>query len=278
MAFDGLLGGRIGYWLLRRLVRKPSGPEPTVEIPRSDWDTKLGLAFGPTFRSTIKDKVVLDYGCGYGEAALSMAKMGARRVIGLDINDQMLAHGRRRVIEAPTDSECIFLNAHDDRSLESLYGTIDVVTSYDAFEHYADPRLELSRMRKLLSPGGSLFVSFGPPWWHPYGCHMMFMGAPPWVHVLFQEQTIMAVRGLYRSDGATQFEDVEGGLNRMTIRRFEELVRASDLEVLMLRCVPIRGTEFLSKIGWGRECFTSVVRAHLIKRDHHVTEDTFFEE
>ena len=27
----------------------------------------------------------------------------------------------------------------------------------------------------------------------------------------------MAVRSLYRSDGATRYEDVEGGLNRMTV-------------------------------------------------------------
>ena len=40
----------------------------------------------------------------------------------------------------------------------------------------------------------------------------------PWAHVLFSENTIMAVRKLYKNDNASRFEEVEGGLNQMTIK------------------------------------------------------------
>ena len=97
---------------------------------------------------------------------------------------------------------------------------------------------------------------------------MMFMDAPPWTHILFKERTIMAVRSLYRGDGATRFEDVSGGLNRMTIRCFEELVRASGFLVASLTCIPIRRMALLARTRFGREFFTSVVKAHLIKAQH----------
>jgi SAM-dependent methyltransferase len=266
MAFNGILKGTFGYWLLRKLVTDPPGlQESTADAVEPDWEVKLKHTFGCDFASSIKDKVVLDYGCGYGQAVLCMAKMGARRVIGLDINEQALNYGRDRAIDAHVHSECVFLNAKYHGNLQALNGEVDVIISHDAFEHYSDPKNELSVMWKLLRRGGSLFISFGPPWWHPYGCHLMFMEAPPWTHVFFNEQTIMAVRKLYRSDGAKRFENVEGGLNKMTIRRFEQLVRNSGFSVHSTRYVPIRGTRLLAATRFGREFFTSVVRAHLVK-------------
>jgi hypothetical protein len=96
------------------------------------------------------------------------------------------------------------------------------------------------------------------------------MGVPPWSHVLFKEETILALRLRYRSDGAKRFEDVEGGLNRMTIARFERLVRDSGFQVKNLNLIPIRGTKLLGRSRWGRELFTSIVRASLIKSDRAV--------
>jgi hypothetical protein len=142
-----------------------------------------------------------------------------------------------------------------------------VVVSIDGFEHYAEPDAVLRQMRNLLRPGGAAYISFGPPWWHPYGSHLTFMGVPPWSHVLFKEQTILALRARYRSDGARRFEEVEGGLNRMTIARFERLVQASGFLVDHLDLIPIRGAELLGRTRWGRELFTSIVRATLIKSD-----------
>jgi hypothetical protein len=43
-----------------------------------------------------------------------------------------------------------------------------------------------------------------------------------------------------RSDGAKRFSEVEGGLNQMTIGRFERLVQASPFKLIHLEPVPIR--------------------------------------
>ncbi len=50
----------------------------------------------------------------------------------------------------------------------------------------------------------------------------------------------MTVRKLYRTDKAERFEDTEGGLNQMTIRKFEDLVRNSSLEAKNIKLTPIK--------------------------------------
>jgi SAM-dependent methyltransferase len=263
--FDGLLGGRLGCWLLERVARPPVESH-SLQVPDvPSCFRKLGEHFGSTFRTSLCGKTVLDYGCGRGEAVVAAAKLGADMVIGLDIRQSVLDQGRELAEREKVKEKCFFLNATKAGACDQYHDRIDTVLSLDAFEHYRFPERELYQMRELLRPGGTLFISFGPPWWHPYGCHMMFMGAPPWAHLMFSEKAIMTLRTRYRSDGAKRFEDVEGGLNRMTIRRFEKSIESSGLQVHALDLIPIRHTGMLRRTWFGRECLTSVVRAHLSK-------------
>jgi hypothetical protein len=48
----------------------------------------------------------------------------------------------------------------------------------------------------------------------------------PWAHLIFSEQALIRWRSDFKSDGATRFSEVAGGLNQMTIRRFERLIAA----------------------------------------------------
>lgn len=269
MPFSGLLGGKVGFLLLRSLLSpreaENSAQSHVTGSSIKGWE-RLTKAFGETFSSAIRGRTALDFGCGSGEGVLSLARLGARRVIGLDIREDVLNRGRELARTEGVEDHCMFFNAMDAQVISSLYGTVEVIISLDAFEHYANPDEILKLMKEFLSQDGSIYVEFGPPWWHPYGCHLMFLGAPPWTHILFDEKTVMSVRALYRSDGALRYEDVEGGLNRMTVRRFERMVQTSGFIVKTLECVPIRGIKMLSRNTLGRELFTSVVRAHLKKK------------
>jgi hypothetical protein len=75
----------------------------------------------------------------------------------------------------------------------------------------------------------------------------------------------MRWRSDYRSDGATCFHEVEGGLNRMTIRRFERIVAQSPFELADCETVPIRKLKRLSN-RLTREFTTAIVRCKLIPR------------
>ena len=273
MPFQGVLGGKFGNWLLEQCAAPPAQPHTPAHQSAGtcvDDTPRLSSLFGERFTLAVKGCMVLDYGCGYGETVVSLAKSDVGTAIGLDIRESVLEAARMLARQEEVGERCLFIDASDTGAMASFKERIDVVVSIDGFEHYADPGSVLRQMRDLLRPGGTAYISFGPPWWHPYGSHLTFMGVPPWSHVIFKEETILALRARYRSDGARRFEDVEGGLNRMTIARFERLVRASGFQVNNLDLIPIRGTKLLGRNRWGRELFTSIVRASLIKSNRAV--------
>jgi hypothetical protein len=85
----------------------------------------------------------------------------------------------------------------------------------------------------------------------------------PWVNLLFPERDVMAVRSLYRHDGATRYEDIEGGLNRMTVARFERLMQESGMRVESLRLFSVKGLPAVTKIPIVRELMTAACSAVL---------------
>jgi hypothetical protein len=117
-------------------------------------------------------------------------------------------------------------------------------------------------MSKLLKPGGKVLVSFGPPWYHPKGGHFpLFV----WAHLLLTEESLLKWRSKFKHDGALRFHEVAGGLNQMSIRKFERLVANSALRIETFETVPIRAVRALH-CRLTRELFTSVVRSTLVHR------------
>ncbi len=107
-----------------------------------------------------------------------------------------------------------------------------------------------------------LIASFGPTWYHPLGGHLFSVF--PWEHLVFSEDALIAWRADSKTDGATKFHETAGGLNGMTIARFERMVGDSPFEIGSLEPVPIRKLKRLHS-KWNREWTTAVVRARLRK-------------
>ena len=79
----------------------------------------------------LKDKVVLDFGCGEGEDAVEVARKSARRVIGLDLRESVLSEAKKRAVAAGVSDKCEFTTRTDEK--------VDVILSVDAFEHFKRP-------------------------------------------------------------------------------------------------------------------------------------------
>jgi SAM-dependent methyltransferase len=244
-----LVGEALGYRLLRGIA-----PKPRPAAPRRDYEgrSKLEACFGPGLWEQLRDRDVIDFGCGAGDDALEIARRGARLVTGLDIQEDLLAIARVRAAEAG-----LVDRAHFGTDAEL---TADFIVSLDAFEHFADPPSILRQWYDLLRPGGRVLLAFGPVWYHPRGGHLFSVF--PWAHLVFSEQALLRWRADFKHDGARHFHEVKGGLNRMTIRRFERLVRHSPLHLEMFEAVPIRKLRFLAS-RLTREFTTSQVRAVL---------------
>src|SRR6185437_9484060 len=138
----------------------------------------------------------------------------------------------------------------------------DVVLSLDSMEHFGEPARVLEQMAANLAPPGYVLMSFGPPWLHPLGHHFPLF---PWAHLVFTERSMMEWRARFKYDGAKTFEQCSGGLNRMTIRKFERLVARSPLTFASLDLAPIRGLRILHNQAT-REFTTATIRCRLKHR------------
>jgi SAM-dependent methyltransferase len=239
-----------------RILKMISAGAPDCCSGRAYKDkSKLTILMGADFFARIAGKVVVDFGCGDGVEAVEMAGRGAGRVIGIDIREDALEAARQGALAAGVQDSCLFASSTKELA--------DIVVSVDAFEHFADPAGILRTLDALLQPAGEVIVSFGPTWYHPLGGHLFSIF--PWAHLLFSEEALIRWRSTFKTDGATRFSEVAGGLNQMTIAKFEKLVADSPLKFASLELVPIgKLRRFHNRLT--REFTTAIVRCRLIKR------------
>lgn len=217
--------------------------------------SKVRVLLGDKTVEDMQEKVVIDFGCGQGHEAVELALAGARKVIGIDIRPWILDEARAAASRAGVSLRCEFCTSTDVRA--------DCVVSLDSFEHFSEPDAMLQKMFDLLKPGGLLAASFGPTWYHPLGGH--FFSFPfPWAHLVFTEKALVRWRDEIKHDGIKRFCEVDGGLNQMTIGRFERIVRRSAFEIENIEAVPIRKLKSFHN-RWTREFTTAVVRCRLRK-------------
>ena len=238
------------YQLLRRIrpVDPPYMMKPTAYANKS----KLALLCGHLL-GDLAGKTVLDFGCGDGLEAIELAKLGAQRVYGVDTNLGCVEIARWHAEQAHVSHAVEFFT-------EAPQVLADLAISLDTFEHFSEPAAILRRLHRMLNPGGALVVSFGPPWYHPFGGHLFSVF--PWAHLIVSEAALIRWREDLREDRPASF--AEAGLNRMTVTRFARLIDESAFNVEVLEVVPIRRLARLHN-RFTRELFTSVVRCRLRK-------------
>ena len=204
-----------------------------------------------TEEEMFRDKAVCDVGCGAGGKSLYYASLGASHVTGLDVLEQYGPQADALAARLGLADRFTFL-CRDAADTGLPAESFDTVIMNDAMEHVADPAAVLAECARLLRPGGRLFVNF-PPYYHPYGAHLSDRIAVPWVHMLFSQRTLIAVyerlclslpdgeeRVRFRISTDSAGKKYFSYINRMTLRRFRALRRASPLAVEYYREVPLR--------------------------------------
>jgi SAM-dependent methyltransferase len=239
--------------LLLRFCRTPGTPDYSrggIHYDSGKELNRLEEVF-PDFRRHIKGKSVIDFGCGEAYQAAAFARSGAAKVIGVEINERLLEKGQKRIVD---------LGVEDIVSLVPEFGDgdpkADVIVSQNSFEHFLDAEEILGQLRRMLAPGGRLFITFAPPWYAPWGSHMGFYCRLPWVNLLFRERTVMEVRQLFRPDGVQTYR--EAGLAKMTVAKFERLIETSGLTLESRRYDCIHEMNWLKRTPM-RELFVNRV-------------------
>ena len=72
----GIIGGEVGYRLLRQLVPISPGNEITTAY---DGVSKMEVLFGADIWNELRDKTIVDFGCESGIEAMDMAQHGVGR-------------------------------------------------------------------------------------------------------------------------------------------------------------------------------------------------------
>ena len=105
---------------------------------------------------SLKDKNVLDIGCGGGLLTEALARCGAN-VTGLDISDVSLSIARQH--SKQSNLEIFYVNSTVEDYAGKNAQKFDTVTCMEMLEHVPDPKSVVSSCAKLVKPGGHVFFS-----------------------------------------------------------------------------------------------------------------------
>ncbi len=123
-------------------------PLHAINPLRLDWINSL---------APLRDKTVLDIGCGGGILADSMARRGAN-VLGIDLASKALKVAQLHALEAQTPNVVYREISAEDLALEQP-SQYDVVTCMEMLEHVPEPASIVRACAQLVKPGGWVFFS-----------------------------------------------------------------------------------------------------------------------
>lgn len=135
-----------GYQELRNSKEIPNAND-LIEIPQ------LFELIG-----NVKDKKILDLGCGAGGHDRKLIELGAKSVLGIDISTNMIEEARRQ-----TNSDKIKYRILSMNNLEEIDEKFDLVVSSLAIHYIEDYDGLCKKVYNLLNDGGEFIFSCGHP-------------------------------------------------------------------------------------------------------------------
>ncbi|MCD6472397.1 class I SAM-dependent methyltransferase [Candidatus Aerophobetes bacterium] len=101
----------------------------------------------------VKDKIVLDAGCGQGYGAFFLSN-NAKSVVGIDIAHEAINDAKKNYIQPN-----LCFKIMDITKMEFPNNFFDVICSFEAIEHLDDHGLFLTEVARVLKPSGHFFIS-----------------------------------------------------------------------------------------------------------------------
>ena len=102
----------------------------------------------------LKDKIILDLGCGFGEHCKRFVESGAKKVIGIDISEKMLEIAKQE----NADSKITYINMPME-NIWQLNEKFDVVVSSLAFHYVEDFSGVVKNIYDMLNENGVFLFS-----------------------------------------------------------------------------------------------------------------------
>ncbi|MCI3952946.1 MAG: putative methyl transferase [Burkholderiales bacterium] len=204
--------------------------------------------FGTDLTSWLKGKSALDLGCFTGGRGVAWAeRYGLASLIGVDVSEPYMTAAVEFSRSRNVPAEYRLATA-EGLPLEDA--AVDAVLSFDVFEHVQDVPRALEECRRVLKPGGQLFVVF-PSYYQPMEHHLSLVTRCPGLQYLFSGQTLLKAyceildeRGetadWYRRRSANlEYWERGNTINGTTLARFRRYVRQTRWTILRHSRKPI---------------------------------------
>ena len=107
---------------------------------------------------SVKDKTILDLGCGAGGHDRKLVELGAKCVLGIDISEKMINEANKE-----NNSDKIRYKILSMNKLEEINEKFDLVVSSLAIHYIEDYDSLCKKVYNLLNPGGEFIFSHGHP-------------------------------------------------------------------------------------------------------------------
>lgn len=186
---------------------------------------------------TLKNKKILDFGCGEGLATLGLSLFcSAESVLGVDIGEDfrqldnlLQANG---LIRPKTVGDIDFEKIEPCSDLGEA--RFDVAVSWSVLEHVSKDIFDtqIKMIVRALKPGGYFIVQIAPLYYSPFGSHL-FNVHKPWQHLI--EQTNLLQNMTYTNqekESANHMWNCFATLNRFTDADFVTRINQAGLEIL----------------------------------------------
>ena len=105
----------------------------------------------------VKPQNILDVATGTGDLAIAATKLNPKSITGVDIAEQMLEVGRKKIAEQGLD-HIITLQGGDSESMPFANASFDVVTCAYGVRNFEHLEAGLREMYRVIRPGGRVVI------------------------------------------------------------------------------------------------------------------------
>ena len=187
----------------------------------------------------VRKKIVLDFGSGNGYLALDLARSGAKRVIGIEIDSGMVEFSNNNLqVNFPQFIDQVEYRVSNLTEISD--SSIDIIVSKDVLEHVIDLDRAFENLYRILKPGGRFYIGFGPLYYSPFGFHRRLRGFfkiqkidPLWLHVLLPEPLILGWWNKTKGQNVHSIYDL--GLNKVQFGGYMRAIKNAKFKITWMQ-------------------------------------------
>lgn len=205
------------------------------------------------------NKKILDFGCGHGSLAISIANSGAKKVVGIDLNDNLINFANENLAQNFSNLKKIVCFEKIDLLKTDKFYDFDYIVSKDTFEHTLHLDKVLNKFYKILKPNGEAYIGFGPLYNFYNGDHGRAEAILPWFHLIIPEKVL--IKRINKKNNSEYKNIKDLGLSKYSLREYEHFLKESNFKLSYFKTNfsdhPISLIfNFLSKFDFLKEYFT----------------------